>query len=490
MRESLFFARAAACARAARRGGLPGLVIVLLAACDLSVTNPSKIPGTALEDPQFVHSVVTGAASDVGYAATVPSYGGVFVIGSLLSDELVATDTRVGPRLMSDGVVRDDIAEAQSWWGYFARAHWTSENAVERAKRLLTDPGSQPDVAVADVWAGFANRIGGDNFCNAVVNGGPLEPTSVYFERALDYFTDAIAVGEAAGIDSLVTAAYAGRAQANMMLGRWTDAVADARHVPTDFTFWIDNSTAGRNLNRWWTYGRSTDGRYTVWGTPFLAMGVDYNGDRNVGDPRVIWEYKTESGDTLVGVDGRRPWVALRKYLSTSADVPLAKGSEMRLIAAEAELVAGNWSAAVDSINALRVYLNANHPSAWGTNRLAEVTAADANEAWVALMEERGAELWLEGRRLPDLRRWAVTPGKANVPFTKVRKATNSPNASDDPWVSVYDASTDLCFAVSLNEKLSNPNIPDDIPPGGLPPDDGTDPDELPRTPIFGTRQP
>jgi hypothetical protein len=85
-----------------------------------------------------------------------------------------------------------------------------------------------------------------------------------------------------------------------------------------------------------------------------------------------------------------------------------------------------------------------------------------------------------------DLRRWAVTPGKDKVPFTKVRKAAASPNADDDTWVSVYDVTPDLCFQVSLDEKLSNPNIGGVVPPGGLPPDTADTGDERrvnPNTP-------
>ena len=432
---------------------------LVFAACDLKVLNPAMISDEELNDPQVLKAVITGAASDVGYAALVPGYGGLFVIGSVLTDELVATDTRVGPRTMSDGRVRDDVEEAQSWWGYAAQARWTTEAAVERARDLVPDPDADSLVATASVWAGFANRINGDAFCDAVIDGGPLEPYTVYFERAERYFTDAIAVATAAGIDTLVTAAYAGRAQSRMMLGNWAGAVADAAMVPNEFMFVINNSTAGRNLNRYWTYGRSNDGRYVVWGTPFQEWGMEWTGDRTQGDPRVIWEVRTSGNQVLIGPDGRRPWYALRKYLGTGDDVPLVRGTEMRLIEAEAALVAGDWQTAIDKINGVRDFRNATRPSTWGTNTLEHVTASSLEEAWFILMKERGIELWLEGRRLPDLRRWAVHPGKEHVPFKVVRLEAPTPNAEEDPRVSVYDVSNELCFEVSEDERLSNPNI-------------------------------
>lgn len=435
-------------------------VALSLAACDLQVVNPGKIKSTDLEDPRLVHAVVIGAVSDVGYAALVPGLGGVFTMASLLSDELVMSGTRQGPKSLSDGMVRDDYSEAQDWWGYLARSRWTTENAVARAERLVEDPSSDPDIALASLFAGFANRIGGDNFCHTVIDKGPLEPPAKSFERAVEYFTKAIDVGMAAGVDSIVTAAYGGRAQAYMMLGEWDKAVEDARKVPTEFRLSIHNSSSGRNLNYYWSYTRGSVKNYTSWGTPFVDWGVDYTGDRNVGDPRVIVEpERNPDGTPVLGPDNRRPIIKQRKYTGTTSPVALVKGSEMRLIAAEAELIEGNWQAAIDSINALRSRLNQSPPSAWGANRLKPVSASNIDEAWEVLMRERGLELWLEGRRLADYRRWAQTPGKEKVPFTRVRQAADSPDPNDDPRVSVYQVNNELCLPISLTEKLANPNI-------------------------------
>ena len=67
----------------------------------------------------------------------------------------------------------------------------------------------------------------------------------------------------------------------------------------------------------------------------------------------------------------------------------------MRLIEAEALLANNDIAGAMAKINVRRAALNV--PLA---------TATNATDAWVALKRERGIELWLEGRRLGDLRRW------------------------------------------------------------------------------------
>lgn len=80
---------------------------------------------------------------------------------------------------------------------------------------------------------------------------------------------------------------------------------------------------------------------------------------------------------------------------------------------------------------------------------------------------ERGIELWLEGRRAADLRRWAETPGV--VPFEVVRLEASGQSPSEDERRNVlefYDeadnlrpAGAGLCLPVSENEINSNPNL-------------------------------
>ena len=59
-------------------------------------------------------------------------------------------------------------------------------------------------------------------------------------------------------------------------------------------------------------------------------------------------------------------------------------------------------------------------------------------DAWTTLEYERGATLWLEARRLWDLRRWNAATGPAHNTFLDGR---------------------DKCVPVSLNEQSSNPNL-------------------------------
>jgi hypothetical protein len=236
-----------------------------------------------------------------------------------------------------------------------------------------------------------------------------------------------------------------------MMLGKWAGAVTDAEQIPTDFVFLqIHNETAGVDNNfRWWGYERNET---SVWGTPFAEWGLNLSDPASTGDPRVPYDIATKKdGSIEKGGDNRRPFYRQLKWDSYGDDIPVIQGTEMRLIEAEALLVDGQWGAAVAKINEVRDF-----------HGLDPVAAASEAEAWTLLMRERGLELWLQGKRLPDLRRWAGTPG--SVEFEVVREENAGQPADTDPRrpvleTLVMDQQGDLCLQVSKNERNSNRNI-------------------------------
>ena len=134
------------------------------------------------------------------------------------------------------------------------------------------------------------------------------------------------------------------------------------------------------------------------------------------GDPRTPWfedsniPYATASLDTY----GQVEWKNQAKYNSRNDDQRIVSGWEMRLLEAEAALNAGNWQAAMTLINRVRTRnisdTTGEALDPWG--------AMSTEEAWTSLKRERYIELWLEGRRLGDERRWAATntPGNLDTP--------------------------------------------------------------------------
>jgi len=450
-----------------RNKGLPRRLTTLIAiagaaalgACNLDVENPTMIQDEDLTTLDAANALVAGVAGDFAEAMISPGGGGLITAGAMLNDELSHVGTWIGLRGLSDGQSHDDWVESQSRWAEPSQARWVAEAAIVRLTTIFEEEGenpeARPEVAEVTMWAGFANRALGDSFCQAVIDGGGFEPVNTFYTRAEGHFSTAITRAQAAGETALGRASYAGRAHVRMMLGDWAGAVSDAAQVPTDFVYdMVYNDGDGiSNDMYWWGYLRDET---SVWGTPFVTLGLDEVTD-NGGDPRVPYDYIMEDGVVQDGGDARRPFFRQLKYTSYGDEIPATKGTEMRLIEAEGALTSGDFATAVDKINEVRAFNNAEFE-----HGLPMVSASSLEEGWMALMTERGLELWLEGKRLPDINRWAQTRG--TVPFSVVREEARGQSASADPVrpvleTEVYSQWNSLCIQVSKNEKAANKNI-------------------------------
>jgi len=212
-------------------------------------------------------------------------------------------------------------------------------------------------------------------------------------------------------------------------LGKWAEAATDAAGVTTSFVFKIQYSSLAGEWNAMAEAIRSAPYRtITVWSTPYEAY---YTGTK---DPRTPWaKHPTyQYGDTPR--EGQNiPFYMQQKFTAQSSPINLSSGPEMRLIQAEALLRSGDWQQALQLINGLRTAAG-----------VVLATATNADETWTALKRERGIVLWLEGRRLGDMRRWLAegVPGQF------------------DPAEDMTGKS--VCMPISLTEKYTNSNIPAD----------------------------
>jgi hypothetical protein len=110
----------------------------------------------------------------------------------------------------------------------------------------------------------------------------------------------------------------------------------------------------------------------------------------------------------------------------------------MLLIRAEAQLRDGNWEQAMTLINDLRAEVPNDNT---GDTGVVERSAGNEMEAWGHLKRERMLELWLEGRRMGDRRRWITDDA---VP--------NAHPQQDLPG-------RDYCWPISQTELESNENV-------------------------------
>lgn len=402
---------------------------LMLGACDFEVTNPGPVPDTRLDDVGAHEGVIQGAQFSLSIAQWQVSYMGAESAREITRSGRNFCCPKAPPRV---GDMRR-AAVPSNTWNVSHRARFTAEDATRRFAEVLSEAevGSYALNAEARLLAGYANRLMGENFCTAVFDGAAPEPGSAYFVRAEQAFSDAIDIGQAAGRSDIVTAAYAGRASVRgPWMGNWEGAIADAGQVPRDFVHQAlyDSQEEAHYNHMWWLGSGNPWVDWTVIDSDFESHYLD------TGDPRTPWVDR-ERSDTPLGL----AVFEQRKFTSASDNVNLSSGREMLLIRAEAALngVGGDWEDAVAILNDLRSDLTNDFTG----DPLPGLTAANAEEAWTHLKNERRWELWLEGRRMGDLRRWidAGTPGDMEDTTDRNR----------------------LCFPVAQSEVNNNENIDD-----------------------------
>ena len=418
---------------ALRQGLVVVASLVAISGCSFDVSNPGPVQAQFLDDPAARQAIVNGAGRDLADAFNWVSYTGaaasreIFPAGSTGSFGITVQE-QLG-KLIPE--------ESNDFWDRTQRARFEAESGVDRFKSTLlpADYAKSTQVGQILLWAAYANRMFGENMCDVTFNAGPKQAYTVALTRAESLFTEAFTVATAAADTRSATAARAGRASVRAYLGNWTGAAADAAGIADAFAFQLPYYTTDQEqYNRiYWSSANAPYRAHTVWNTFYDQYYTDTR------DPRTPWvsSATVTQGDGAVFTLGKVPWHQESKYPKRESAVNLSTGWEMRLIQAEERLMNSDLATAMPLINKHRVALG-----------LAPWTATTLAEGWTALKRERGIELWLEARRLGDLRRWNAsnTPGALSafeVPGT----------------TSFLDPARNLCFPIGKNEMQTNPNL-------------------------------
>jgi hypothetical protein len=404
---------------------------IVFAGCDLEVVNPGPVADAFLDDPGAWPAVLTASRRSMTSALNVH-----ITDAAVRARELHLTDVNDWNGFSFQAHIGEAVDDAPSYlssWSSGQASRWIAEDLLVRMERVLgADFATNPVAANTQLQAGYANRLMGEYYCEAVFDGGPAEPGSAWFSRAEGHFTAAIATASAAGLASVAMAAQAGRASVRVHLGDWGGAVSDAQavNVPT-FMYQIAFATDAD-----WRYfnALSESNGQTVWNTQF----ADYY--TQTGDPRVRWVDNGIAPTTVIPWSSTGvPWYTQQKHIVDSSPVRLSSYQEMRLIEAEALLRNSDINGAMTIISGIR---SAAGVADWPM-------PATLNDAWALLKRERGIELWLEGRRLADLKRWADT---------------NTPGALDPHDLGSTNGGPDLtnralCLPITRTERDRNLNL-------------------------------
>lgn len=391
-----------------------------LAGCEgdlFEVENPGRILDADLNIPRAVAPMVVGMSSDFSNG-----YDNLTFATAILSDEIVGSGSYFSTGRYRRGLFDSD--DANGFWAAVHEARWVAEAGLLRMREIegYTFDGNAL-TARAYLFAGLSNRWLGENFCDAVFTqpysddvtgpGGESDTGDrmdhrAALQRAIPVLNEAARHGSTAGSSDIVMAAEGALAQVKMGLGQLAEAVSHSAKVPTDFVYEANySSNSGRETSQLWN---ETHGRQEV--SAYLTLA----GTVGEGDPRTPWTDCTKSAAGVCanvnGADGVTPHLRQEKYPTREDGIPLVKGTEMRLIEAEKAMVVDNdLDAAMAKINEVRAFHGLDALEAEGVGEITGGEGGGANPTsmsfWDILDRERHLTLWLEGRRLWDLRRWS-----------------------------------------------------------------------------------
>lgn len=419
---------------------------VPLAACDtdqlLDVSDPAVIPPEGVGTPEAVTSLFYGAVRDFNIAYSGAGDDAYIISSGLLADELYNGDTFT-TRIAIDqrnqqapqfGNVQD-VAYSR-----FHRARFAARRAAYAVQTIT--PGDVASFATLRAIEAYTYVSLAEGWCgnvpfSTVPDSGAIDPANITFkpgigtsamlDSAVSRFNEALAVNPTNNLAKI------GKARALLNNNQPAAAAAAVAGVPTTYVYQMEHSpNAGSQNNP--IYSLINNGRYGVSNLEGALNSAGTGAYRPDSVP--VAGVTPTSRPSAEGIpfrglqDPRVPWVgpltaftsSFRKYTdnnnpSFEADIPLASGVEARLIEAEAQLRAGNFSGAGGTLailNTLRssaaALLTVLHPqqvqtfqSALPMAPLADPGTADAQRQ--LFFQERALWLYNTGHRLGDLRR-------------------------------------------------------------------------------------
>ena len=368
-------------------------------ACDddlLTVQDPARYTSPDLDGA--LDAVANGVEGDL-YA----THDGFVTYSALASDEYQHTGTWAGWDDVDQGRFRFATSPTDGIMNGYLRTRWFAKSTAERLEKVLGSAAATDKMmAQVQTTQAWALLMLGEGFCEGVIEeNGPVVTDVQMTTAAVTELTTAMATAQAAGATAYYNWALAGRARANLWLGNWDAALADAKAVPEGFVHYAQYSGNSSRQQNWIvfvaTIGFNNAGGVREKWWPHVDTDEEKLIDPYSGqlDSRVeIWH---DPG--TIGVDGKTDFYSQWKYKDGEADIPMTHSDEMKLIEAEVYYQKGDYAQAQTVLNALRAAVNLDPLP----------TTTDQAKVMEYLMHETFAELWVEGRRMSYLARWGKT---------------------------------------------------------------------------------
>ncbi|MDB4886937.1 MAG: RagB/SusD protein [Gemmatimonadetes bacterium] len=410
---------AARVARSARL--LPVLALAFAAGCNLDVVTPTVVPPASTQGEGALPTLLAGAVGDFALAYGGYNNGnageGIALHGGLFADEFISADyfsthREVDRRLLtvsnaSNSTVTLHLMQALGSAQRTAAAYAAVPSQTNSAghARALSLGGTIYTIVAEDYCSGIP-------FSTVDAEGRPLYGTSkttaeilalavAKFDSAITVASAAVDSASSAGSNADIAASTAqlnfarvGKGRALLDAGQYAAAAAAVASVPTSFVFATEQGTVD---------DRTKNGIYSLTFISSRFTTADREGTNgqpfvSARDPRVPTRKLGTSR-----FDGSTTLYAPTKFGAYDAPIPIATGTEARLIEAEAKQRAGDYGAALVILNSLR-----------SSSGMTPLTAATTPEQQVdQIFAERAFWLFGTAHRLGDLRRLVKQYGRA-----------------------------------------------------------------------------
>lgn len=404
-----------------------GVLFLTGIACSgaFDVPNPQAFGDDALNDPIILKTVTDGAEGSLHQA-----YDDMIIVSDLNSDLMESTSTWIDWEDISEGRLRHDWPTPGSFsfpQDALLRARFAAQSAKERVEKVLgTAAQTSPLRAQVMVMDGLADVLIGMGWCEGPLTANSARaPDTEFFKQSVTKLTAALTAaqaitGDAAAKTKWTDVAYAARARANLLAGNYAAAKADAQAVSAGFVYnavyqELAQSTPGNQFHQ--NRNRS-GGLRRMYHSRVREIDPGGTGEAYMRD----WFDPTKDDKRMaitrragqLGVNNRFAYYGITKYQDRTAPIRLLSKIEMTLIEAEAAYRVNDYTTMTTLLNSLRTR------AAVGLPAIPVPTTATA--ARDALLNERMAELFVEGHRQQDLFRFGLT-----TQFLGSGKATKLP---------------------------------------------------------------
>ncbi len=399
----------------------------------LEQENPGQLTAGSVYTPANAQLLVNGVIADLECSFMR------YAVGSgLLIDELTNAIASTGnydldrrtQALNSPYAGGCGSVQSPGFYTGLSTARGTGDEAYRRLEGW-TDaevPNRNRLLGQSAAYSGYAIVLLAEGFCTgAIALSAELTPAQMFAE-AITRFNQAIAAATTANDQTTLNLARLGRARAQRGAGNLTAAATDAALIPPTFLVTTSNdATNARRQNFVWLH--TVLNFYSSVDPAFRGLTLGTG-----PDPRVP---VTNSG--RVGTAANTQIWQTGKFPAATTPMALAKYAEAQLIVAEARVAASDLAAAATAINAAR-----NSGGRTGMPQFSEA-GLSATQVRDQIIEERRRELFLEGHRLGDIRRFNLALDPA-------------PGAPYVQGGGTYGS--ERCFSLPAVERTNNPNIP------------------------------